>query len=373
MSFFYVLEILSASGDVHSRHKYTDLPVRIGRGYHNDIVLDDPHTAAEHAQLELDEQGQLRLRDLDSRNGIKLQGRRERQFHPGSEDIFHLGQTQLRIRDSNYQVAPEVADETNHRWQGWPLFSSGLLVISLLALLDMWVGDISNSKPSAYVMTIATWLGFAAVWSGIWALANRAFAGGAHFGRHIFTLACGLGALTLMDYICLFLAFGFSWEWATRYSSHLQIAIVATTIYYHLRHISSRQRHRLKTICISLWLIGASLTLIKNYQATNSYADELYMSEQLPPALRVSRDHSLREFDQSIGELQKTIDEERDHSLKEKAKNRSEKAADKTEEKPETDEGNKNDEDANEDAPDSLSGTEAGNPAGPEAGGGNKG
>lgn len=327
MSFFYVVEILTASGDVHSRHKYTELPIRIGRSYQNDVVLDDPHTAAEHAQLDLDEHGHLQLRDLGSHNGIKLQGRRAASFVPGGEDVFHLGQTQLRIRDSNYQVAPEIADETNHRWQGWPLFSSGLLIIALLSLLDMWVGDISDSKASAYVMSAATWLGFAAVWSGIWALANRAFAGSAHFGRHLFTLACGLGALTLLDYVCAILGFGFSWEWTTRYSSHLQTAIIAATVYYHLRHISSRQRNRLKVICASLWLIGVGLTLIKNYQATNTYGDELYMHEQLPPALRLSRDHSLSEFEQSVEKLKAEIDAERDHSLKEKAKNRSEKAA----------------------------------------------
>lgn len=329
MSFFYVIETLTASGDVHSRYKYADLPVRIGRSYHNDIVLDDPHIAAEHALLELDEQGRLQLRDLGSQNGIKLQGKRAASFSPGEDDIFHLGQTQLRVRDSNYQVAPEIADETNHRWQGWPLFSSGLLIITLLALLDMWVGDISDSKASAYVMSASTWLGFAAVWSGIWALANRAFGGSAHFSRHLFTLACGLGALTLLDYLCALLGFGLSWEWATRYSSHLQTAIVACTVYYHLRHISSRQRNRLKIICASLWLIGVGLTLIKNYQATNTYGDELYMHEQLPPAMRFSRDHSLSEFEQSVEKLKAEIDAERDHSLKEKAKNRSEKAAEK--------------------------------------------
>jgi len=326
MSLFYVVEILTASGDVHSRHKYTELPIRIGRSYHNDVVLDDPHTAADHAQLELDEQGRLQLRDLGSHNGIKLQGKRAARFTPGSDDVFHLGQTQLRVRDSNYQVTPEIADETNHRWQGWPLFTSGLLMIVILALLDTWVGDISDSKASAYVMSTATWLGFAAAWSGIWALANRAFAGSAHFGRHLFTLACGLGTLTLLDYLCALLGFGLSWEWATRYSSHLQTAIVAGTVYYHLRHISSRQRNRLKIICASLWLIGVGLMLITNYQATNTYADELYMHEQLPPALRLSRDHSLSEFEQSIEQLKSEIDAERDHSLKEKAKKRGKKA-----------------------------------------------
>lgn len=56
-----------------------------------------------------------------------------------------------------------------------------------------------------------------------------------------------------------------------------------------------------------------------NYQSTNQYADNLYMSEVLPPAARISRNHSLAEFDQSIQQLKADIDAEREKALKEKA------------------------------------------------------
>lgn len=47
---------------------FRDLPVTLGRGPENDVVLFDPSVSRAHARLESDEQGRLVLRDLGSRN-----------------------------------------------------------------------------------------------------------------------------------------------------------------------------------------------------------------------------------------------------------------------------------------------------------------
>jgi hypothetical protein len=47
---------------------FRDLPVTLGRGPENDVVLFDPSVSRVHARLELDEQGRVVLRDLGSRN-----------------------------------------------------------------------------------------------------------------------------------------------------------------------------------------------------------------------------------------------------------------------------------------------------------------
>ena len=75
----------------------------------------------------------------------------------------------------------------------------------------------------------------------------------------------------------------------------------------------------LKIICASLALLSSGLIFMGNYQSTNQYADKLYMSDVLPPAMRLSRNHSLTEFDQSIQQLKADIEAEREKSLKEKA------------------------------------------------------
>lgn len=326
MSFFYFVEILNHNGEVQARHKCSDLPIRLGRSYSNDIILDDQHTAAEHAIIELNDHGKLIVRDLGSQNAIKLKGKIHSQIHLNGDTIVQLGQTSVRVRDSHYVVNAEVSDTTHHDWQGWPLLGSAIVIIAALALSTTWLGDIIDSKTTDYIMVVTTWLGFAAAWAGIWSIANRVFGGTANFARHLFILSCGLLALDILDYICIFLSFSFSWEVFTHYNSHLQIALVAIMIYYHLRNINMRKRISLKIMCVSLALIGSSFMLMNNYKSTNQYADQLYMHEVLPPALRLSRNYSLAEFDQAIQKLKVDIDAEREKALKEKAeKNKTDK------------------------------------------------
>lgn len=319
MSFFYFVEILNANGDVQVRHKFTELPIRLGRSYNNDIILDDHHTAAEHAIIEFNEHGKIVARDLGSQNAIKLNGKTHAQVHLNGDTIIQLGHTHVRVRDSHYVVSAEVTDPTHHRWQGWPLIVCAIAMICLLSFTTAWQADIANNKSTDYIIGMSQWLLFGAIWAGLWSLANRVFGGVANFARHLFTISCGIVALDIADHLCMLLAFSFSWEAFTQFQSHIQFTIIAVTIYYHLRHINVRKRAMLKIICICLAVIGSSLKLMSNYQDTNQYADELYMHEILPPALRISRDHSLEEFDQSIQTLKADIDAEREKALKEKA------------------------------------------------------
>ncbi|HEY1226492.1 MAG TPA: FHA domain-containing protein, partial [Ramlibacter sp.] len=76
MSGPWTIETLARNGDVLQRSRIDTLPIRIGRGYDNDLILDDDYVAASHALIELDPAGRLLLRDLGSRNGIVHRGRR---------------------------------------------------------------------------------------------------------------------------------------------------------------------------------------------------------------------------------------------------------------------------------------------------------
>ena len=318
MSLFYFVEILNHNGDVQARHKFSELPIRLGRGYHNDIILDDAHTAAEHAIVELNEHGKLCVRDLGSKNALTIKGKTANNIELTGDTIVQLGRTSVRVRDSEYVVSGEVNDSSRHYLQTWLMFGFAIVMLCALSLMTSWLGDIANNKLSDYIMDMIKWLMSALVWAGVWALANRVFSGTANFGRHLFIFSCGIVLLDVLDHIYTILGFAFSWEWFSHYQSHLQIIIVAITIYFHLRLIN-HNRTLLKIICASLTLLSSGLILMNNYQKTNQYADSLYMSDVLPPALRVSRNHSLAEFDQSIQQLQADIDSEREKALKEKA------------------------------------------------------
>jgi hypothetical protein len=318
MSLFYFVEILNQHGEVQSRHKFSSLPIRIGRGYSNDVIVDDDKIAAEHALIEMNENGMLSLRDLGSLNGLKIKGKRHTQLHINGDTVVWLGQTQIRVRDTNYAVSADVSDSTHTYLQGWPLLANAIFILCVLSLSESWINDINESKASDYIMGILPWFVSGAVWAGVWALANRVFGGGANFNRHLFILSCGLLTAQVAEYIYIVLGFSFSWETPLLYKGHIAIAIACTTIYYHLSLIT-RKRALIKYLCIGTTLTISGLKLLHNYQTTNKLADELYMSETLPPAMRISRNYSLNEFDHAIHDLKKEIDAERDKALKEKA------------------------------------------------------
>jgi PAS domain S-box-containing protein len=66
--------VIQPSG-AESVHEFDLFPVQIGRGAENDIVLDDVNVSRRHAVLEWSPaEGALRIRDLKSLNGVRLNG-----------------------------------------------------------------------------------------------------------------------------------------------------------------------------------------------------------------------------------------------------------------------------------------------------------
>ena len=51
------VEILSRQRDVISRFRIDGPEARIGRGYDNDVVVEDPYVAAQHLRIFRDEAG----------------------------------------------------------------------------------------------------------------------------------------------------------------------------------------------------------------------------------------------------------------------------------------------------------------------------
>ncbi|WP_286234367.1 FHA domain-containing protein [Thalassotalea sediminis] len=93
-----IVEEISRGQKVLSRHKLSKDKVTIGRGYHNDIILSDPHVCAEHLVVSFDGE-QWRIQDLDSANGSFLgEGKKSADGHViHSGDIIRIGKSQVRI------------------------------------------------------------------------------------------------------------------------------------------------------------------------------------------------------------------------------------------------------------------------------------
>lgn len=315
MSHSIFIEQLTPDGEVLHRSKITHLPITIGRAYDNDIILDDPHTAAHHAQLELNQLDELIITDLGSHNGITLANTRantrESFFVINGDTTYRLGHTRLRIRTADYQVAAEVTDLTNHRWEGLLPALTGVVLLLITGLASTWLADLNQGTLSKYLLELVSVLGFALGWSGIWALFSRLFTGHARFGRHLFIASAGLAFLELWEHLSGLIGYAFSWEFLTTFSSHPVIFICAVVLYFHMLTAGNKRPGKLKIYLIALAILGSVITMTKEYQASNHLSDELYMSRIYPPVVRISRDHSLEEFMADMQSLKEKVDDER--------------------------------------------------------------
>jgi hypothetical protein len=307
----WFVELLARNGDVLQRQCVAALPIRIGRGYDNDVILDDDYAAAAHAVVDLDPAGRLLLRDLGSRNGIVVAGRRLHEAALSGDTVVRIGHTPLRVRAADFPVAPELLDRTFHGWEGVLPAAAGLALAGAVALLARWLSDTEYFELVRYTEALAGGLAAALLWGGIWACANRLFARHARLGRHVFVFGCGVAALAACAALGSLLAYAFSAEGFTHYASHVATVLLAGMIYFHLCTIRPRNRLRYRWICAGFAVLCSGLILAGNVQRTGRWSDELYMAVLMPPAVRVSPDHGVDEFMRDVEAMKGPLDRSR--------------------------------------------------------------
>ena len=304
----YFVEILARSGEVLQRQRVETLPIRLGRGYGNDVILDDDYAAAAHAVAELDAGGRLVLRDLGSRNGIHHRGRRHTLLSLSGDTVARIGHTAIRIRAAGFQVAPELRDRTLHRWEGVLPGAAGILLVGVVTLFARWLSDIQYVELVRYFEALAWGVGAALLWSGAWAFANRLFGRHARLGRHLFVFGCGLLALSACLLLASLLGYAFALEGFTHYASHAATLLLAGVIYFHLCTIRPGHRLRYRWLCAAMAVLGSGLILVANVQRSGRFSDELYMWVLLPPEVRVSPDHGIDQFMREVDGMKEQLD-----------------------------------------------------------------
>lgn len=316
----YFIEFLARNGEVLHRQKVESLPVRIGRGYDNDVILDDAHSAASHAIVDIVDDAAgvptLELRDLGSKNGTFVRGKRAITVPLAGDTVVRLGHTRLRIRAADFPVPAEIADTTMHGWEGTVPASIGLALIAVFSCIGTWISDIEPFALIRYLLVLASSLGLGLLWAGGWALANRLFGSHARMGRHLFIVGSGLAVVFLWRAASNVIAYAWSLESFTGFGSLVTLAIICTMLFFHLLTIKP---HHPRRFAITAWVMlvaGSGLSLLNNLQSTGRASDELYMSVLLPPEVRQSPDRNLDQFLTKAAKLKEGADAARARSVK---------------------------------------------------------
>ncbi len=160
---------------IHQYHKIDRFPVTIGRAFDNDIILQDVTISPHHLEIHEDN-GKIRIQNLSTENGTKLEGRKI-----GNDPVEITLPVSLRISDLKARLLSSdmPVEETHVRNCGglFCIFSSPLwaatLLFSTIALffLERYLVTPVAKEPLYYLSSVlpSIWiiLGITVVISGI--------------------------------------------------------------------------------------------------------------------------------------------------------------------------------------------------------------
>ncbi|MDO6488141.1 FHA domain-containing protein [Colwellia sp. 6_MG-2023] len=165
-----IIEEISRNHKLLHRHRLSKPQIHIGRDYHNDIILDDPHICPSHISIdEID--GQWKITDNQTLNGSYIENKAQKK-RPANEhiindgDIITLGKSQLRILFNHHPVEPTLPFSPFESFIN--LMRHPVVLLSSLILFTLIAGNVfylNTSKEVNFsqllVPTIGMTLGFA--------------------------------------------------------------------------------------------------------------------------------------------------------------------------------------------------------------------
>jgi len=261
-----ILEILDRFGKVRERHKLDRLPLRIGRAYENDIILDDPYVSPAHAEILTDNEGKLKIRDLNSDNGLFSLHPLTRHAELSFEDNqrIRIGHTDIRLRSSSFPVRETFID------QGRPsqlhLLFTNLVMLPVFWLLAGAVFVIYNYEQSYRDMTFNNTVSqilplfiFIFVWSCAWAIVSKVITHKFYFSYHAILTSLVLAGFYVIEPVFEYIEFIYP---VTGLASDLtlitDLGLPMILLYGNLRQSTpmSKNRARITAMVTSILVVG---------------------------------------------------------------------------------------------------------------------
>jgi hypothetical protein len=234
-----VLEITSHAGDGSVTHRMIEsFPATLGRGYHNDIILSDPHISAQHVRIEYDGQG-WSISDLGTENGLVVNDKvcRNGPARLQSGDTVRIGHTEIRAFDPQHPVPKERRMQKANPFITWlsrPVNVWASFILALATATGWSYLEIWNNEPGPQLAEAGGGtLTFILIWAALWAVAGRLIRHKSRFRSHValisITLIISVGFLSYVEAYADFLS---NENWMAMLGTYLLDLLLLTGLLY---------------------------------------------------------------------------------------------------------------------------------------------
>ena len=278
-------------------------PILVGRGFNNDLILNDPYVSSQHLRIECDDEGFF-VSDLDSENGFIVNGTPQngQRVRLLSGDMLCLGQTEVRIYAPEHPVAAAVRLQKTNPFFLWLSRARNVWMTFLLTLafvlgwtyLEIWTEEVGLILSS----TVAGTVGVIILWAAAWSVAGRLARHQAHFRSHAAIACLYMIAGTLFWYVEVYVDFLTNENWvAILINYSINFILLAFLLYGSLTLATRmiRRRRQVLAVFFSIGVMGGFFAL--NFVSAKKFNQQpLYPSTLKPCLSRLAPTDTVEEF-----------------------------------------------------------------------------
>ncbi|MCM5680796.1 FHA domain-containing protein [Schlegelella sp. S2-27] len=304
-----LIEVFDRDGSVCQAVPVQQWPVRIGRSLDCDVVLDDPHVAPHHFSVGADD-GRLHVMVGETVNGLRcgrdvLPSGSAAVRSPGEDWV--AGRTRVRVRLAGEVLAPEVPLPRPSAWR----MASLLAVLTGLVGWSAWTQYL-DSDPGQFLSGLAPLLisvaALLAGWSFLWALGSKLFQHRFDYWTHVRIAATGLLASGVLSAVLGVLAFMTSWVLLSQVRDAAEVLVFAGAVYAHLGAVLPQRRRMFAWGVGAAAIAGLATVAAFQYQRTDRFGPELYLTVLPPPAFRFAPAVAPDEFLEEVAATKDSLD-----------------------------------------------------------------
>ncbi|MBN1672351.1 MAG: FHA domain-containing protein [Kiritimatiellae bacterium] len=305
-----IIEVVDRSRGVSRIERFAAFPVRVGRGYENDLIVPDPLVSPEHLFITEGPSGFV-VEDLDTENGVYVRGRRvkERCVPLASGAELVIGATSLRLCAPSHPVPP--AQKAGYwstpgrravlRLLAW----ASLLPTAGVLLLDQYLRTFAKVRLLGLIDEIVPIMIGAFAWAAFWALIGYSVRRRTRFHAHLLLANAVVACVTLVDNLVEQVAYAANSTWVQALGKYLFMGpLLFVLLFLNLAFATgmTRKRRLVAACCMS----AAALLVL----AVAEFADEpdfkpkpAFSGLLKPPGPRLARTRSIEAFVQECGEV----------------------------------------------------------------------
>ena len=260
-----IIEILDRFGKVKERHHISEFPCKIGRGYNNQIIIDDPYISPSHLSINTLSDS-LIVTDTNSENGVfSLHPFKKQQSITIDDDSrIRIGHTDIRFRFTNHPVKEALQERTRPSKISMLLTSSFILpivwiIFTLVLMFNNYIEDTGLVTVQSLLSDVFPLLIVLALWARGWSIVSKIVTHRFYFSYHAIWASCLTIISIFANNLVNYLEFSFSVSGSANVINFI-IGIIITSIllYGHLRYSTtfSDQKSRASAIITSILLLG---------------------------------------------------------------------------------------------------------------------